>query len=85
MYLRYNTIAVPPKQPREVKVNLDKEKIIAWRYGYNSNNQITHFYLVYIDQYNQRNSLYIPTERLLDKNALFEYMEKNHRAKCLEK
>lgn len=82
MFLRYNNLS---KNPREIKVNLAQVEIISWRYGYNSKHEKTHFYIVYLDKNQFRNSIYVPFEQLLDKEALFEYMQKNHAAKCLEK
>ncbi len=82
MFLRYNTQG---KFVREVKINLTKIQVVSWRYSYTSKQEKTNLYFVYYDSYNQKNSLYVPMERLLDKPALFEYLETNFKDKCLEK
>ncbi len=82
MILRYNSLS---KVPREVKVNLKKVMVIAWRYSYNSVYEKTHLYVVYLCENGYRTSIHVPFYLLLDKEATFEYLTANFKDKCLEK
>lgn len=82
MLLRYNSLS---KKPRVVLIDLKKIQVTSWRYTYTSKRDITHLYFNFIDKNNQKNSLYVPVEQLLDKEATFAYIETNFKAKCIEK
>lgn len=82
MILRYNSLSI---KPREVKIDLKKVQVIAWRYSYNGKQEKTHIYLVYISELGYRTSVHVPFYLLLDKEALFDYLNVNFKDKCLEK
>mgnify|MGYP001618536746 CR=1 FL=1 len=82
MKLRYTTLG--PKA-REIKINLKTIQVISWRFTYTRKRDITHLYLVYLDENTYRTSFYAPVDQILDKAATFEYLETNFKDKCLEK